>query len=143
MSNTPLNEEAVDAGAKALFLRERKFHEGSLFFPEPPNWEDLNGTSLEHYRDNARAVLSALPTPLKTPEGDTLEFEMTATAANGVQIPMKFVVSYPTNYGFYAVKAVEELSTMTTELYQQMINRSDMSTLEALMNLKDEGNDDE
>lgn len=59
MTNTPLNLDALGAGAKALFMRERKYHTPTLECPEPPNWEDLTETSLEHYRGNARAVLTA------------------------------------------------------------------------------------
>ncbi|MGQ3384481.1 hypothetical protein [Glutamicibacter sp. TV12E] len=58
MTNQPLNPDALEAGAKALFMRERKYHTPTLECPEPPNWEDLTETSLEHYRGNARAVLA-------------------------------------------------------------------------------------
>ncbi|MGQ3384516.1 hypothetical protein [Glutamicibacter sp. TV12E] len=60
MTSQPIpNPDALEAGAKALFLRERKYHTPTLECPEPPNWEDLTDTSQEHYRDNARAVLAA------------------------------------------------------------------------------------
>lgn len=54
-----LNSDALEAGAKALFLRERKYHTPTQECPEPPNWEDLTDTSIEHYRGNVRAVLAA------------------------------------------------------------------------------------
>lgn len=50
----------IDAGAKALFLRELKYFKPTLECPEPPNWEDLTEVSLEHYRGNARAVINSL-----------------------------------------------------------------------------------
>lgn len=54
-----LNFDGLEAAAKALFLRERKYHTPTLSCPEPPNWEDLTDTSMEHYRGNAQAVLAA------------------------------------------------------------------------------------
>lgn len=54
-----MSTKNLDLGAKALFLRERKYHTPTEECPEPPNWEDLGDTSLEYYRDNARAVIDA------------------------------------------------------------------------------------
>ncbi|MGO4297114.1 hypothetical protein [Glutamicibacter sp. MCAF14] len=58
MNQPPLNPDAIETGAKTLFMRERKYHTPTLECPEPPNWEDLTETSKEHYRGNARAVLA-------------------------------------------------------------------------------------
>ncbi|WP_413456049.1 hypothetical protein ACLQ8T_06105 [Glutamicibacter sp. FR1] len=80
----------------------------------------------------------------QTRETDTLEFEMTATANSGIQVPMSITIEYPKDHGFYAVKALELLPAQVNQFYQQMIDRSDMSTLHALMNLqKEDGGDDE
>lgn len=68
MPDTPLNPDALEAGAKALFMRERKYHTPSIECPEPPNWEDLTETSMEHYRGNARAVLA-----VAQPEANSVE----------------------------------------------------------------------
>ncbi|PRB78263.1 hypothetical protein CQ012_02420 [Arthrobacter sp. MYb214] len=65
----PLNPDALEAGAKALFLRERKYHTPSIECPEPPNWEDLTETSMEHYRGNARAVLAVAQPVVNSVEG--------------------------------------------------------------------------
>lgn len=63
-----LDTNALEAGAKALFLRERKYHTPSIECPEPPTWEDLTETSMEHYRGNARAVLAVAQPVVSTVE---------------------------------------------------------------------------
>ncbi|MFJ2144385.1 hypothetical protein ACIOJF_03685 [Glutamicibacter sp. NPDC087831] len=80
----PLNPDAIEAGAKALFLRERKYHTPSIECPEPPNWEDLTETSMEHYRGNARAVLAvAQPVVNSVEELDALPHGTVIMATGG------------------------------------------------------------
>lgn len=74
---------------------------------------------------------------------DTLEFDMTATAENGVAIPMRAVFEYPMGYGFYAVKALEMLPEQSGSMYQQMLDRSDMSTVQMLLKLQGEAQSDD
>lgn len=85
MPEKNINPDALEAGAKALFLRERKYHTPTKDCPEPPNWEDLTETSLEHYRGNARAVLSALPAQ---PE----QHEMVKSVEDLEALPAKTVI---------------------------------------------------
>lgn len=74
---------------------------------------------------------------------DTIEFDMTATAENGVAIPMRAVFEYPMGYGFYAVKALEMLPEQSGAMYQQMLNRSDLSTVQMLLKLQGESQSDD
>ena len=77
----PLNPDAIEAGAKALFMRERKYHTPSKECPEPPSWEDLTDTSLEHYRGNARTVLAVAPQVAPQYVRDLLDYSTAMRAA--------------------------------------------------------------
>lgn len=70
------------------------------------------------------------------PEKETIEVEMKLTTSEGVIVPISVVVEYPRNYGFYAVKGVEGLAEQG-QLYSQMINRNDLSTLRVMAEAAD------
>lgn len=71
------------------------------------------------------------------PETDTLEFEVTATATNGIVVPISIVVEFPKHYGLYAVKALEQIHAETGMFYRQLVNQGDMSVMTALAEMKD------
>lgn len=66
-----------------------------------------------------------------------LAVDMKLTTTEGVIVPIKVLITYPKGYGFYAVKGVECL-VEGGNLYTEMINRQDFSTLRVLASSADE-----
>lgn len=78
-----------EAAAKALFLRERKYHTFTSECPDPPDWEDLGETSWEHYRGNARAALGAAreSAAIATVEDDAMQLWAALNPDHGFTVP--------------------------------------------------------
>lgn len=64
---------------------------------------------------------------------DTIDFEVTVTATNGVQIPLQVVVTYPEGYGFYAAKALQAMPDNMDGIWNDLIHRQDASTIKVML----------
>lgn len=78
-----------------------------------------------------------MSTPIDSPETDTLEFEVSATATTGIVVPVKIAVEFPKDYGLYAVKVLEQLGDDTAMFYQQLVHQQDLSVMRALAELNE------
>ena len=64
---------------------------------------------------------------------DSIDFEVTATTADGVQVPMSLKVEFPEGYGLQAVKMIEKLPEYRNQFYEELIHRGDASVMTALL----------
>lgn len=77
----------------------------------------------------------SIETEVNAPEGkDTLEFELGATLAGGVHVPVEVIIVYPEGHGLHAVQAlIKAMETQTSGMFQELLNRRDESLITAMI----------
>lgn len=73
-----------------------------------------------------------------------LEFELGATLAGGVHVPIEVILVYPEGHGLHAVQALTKaMETQTAGMFQELLNRRDESLITAMLASGNELEEDE